>query len=292
MKKLRFIKDYKNDKCLRKSFNELANKVFGIDFEEWYQKGIWDSHYIPFSYADGDRVIANVSVNVLNLIIDGEIKKAIQIGTVMTHPDYRNKGLSTNLMHKVLEEFEEKSDFIYLFANPSVLDFYPKFGFEAVEENEYSMEFQLETNSAANLCKLDVKSAKDLHFIHQFVCERVPVSKKFSTDNALGIFMFYCLNVFPNDIYYLEKENVIVLFKKEHDHLHIFDIVSKNQFDIQQVLHEISDIATRKIIFHYTPDYPNIQVERKKYSGSEVLFVKSKHHHFPSRIKHPITSQA
>ncbi|MBS4194223.1 GNAT family N-acetyltransferase [Lederbergia citri] len=292
MNNLRLIKDYKNDECLRKSFNELATDIFGIDFEEWYQKGFWDSDYVPFSYAVGDKVIANVSVNILNLIIDGETKKAVQIGTVMTHPDYRNKGLSANLMQNVLEEYGEMSDYIYLFANQSVLDFYPKFGFGAVDEYEFSMKYRPEENSAVNRRKLDVKNPEDLNFIKEFVSTRIPLSQTFSTDHTLGIFMFHCLNVFPEDIYFLEKENVIVLFKIEHDHLHIFDIVSKNEYDIQQILHVIADNDTRKIIFHYTPDYPNIQVEWKKYSGSEVLFVKSKHSRFPSRIKHPITSQA
>ncbi|MBS4199238.1 GNAT family N-acetyltransferase [Bacillus sp. FJAT-49732] len=293
MGKLRFIKDYKGDEGLRKSFNALANNIFGIDFEEWYQKGFWGSHYIPFSYANGDQVIANVSVNILHLMIDGETRKAVQIGTVMTHPDYRNKGLSAALMHKVLQEYEKKSDFIYLFANQSVIDFYPKFGFEAVEEYEYSMEFRSNETPSVSVPKLDVKNVNDLHFIQQFAFERIPLSQKFSTDNAIGIFMFYCLNVFPDDIYFLEKENVIVLFKKEHDHLHIFDIVSKNEFNIQQVLRKITDDSIRKIVFHYTPDYPNIQVERKKYSGSDVLFVKStSQHRFPLQIKHPLTSQA
>ncbi|MCR2822840.1 GNAT family N-acetyltransferase [Lederbergia panacisoli] len=292
MEQLQFITDYQKNDVLRKSFNELANHIFGIDFEEWYQKGYWDGHYIPFSYVDGNHVIANVSVNLLNLLIDGERKIAVQIGTVMTHSDYRNKGLSGALMRKVMAEYEGKCDFIYLFANQSVLDFYPKFGFKAVEEDEFSIDFKAEEASPANIRKLDIKNPKDLNFIHQFVSERAPLSQKFCTENAIGVLMFYCLSVFPNDIYFIEKENVIVLFKKEHDHIHIFDIVSKNEIDIQQILCEISDDATRKIIFHYTPDYPNIQIGRKKYSGSEVLFVKSNNDSFPRHIKHPITSQA
>jgi len=291
MNQLQFIKDYKNDEKMRKSFNALAHKIFSIDFEEWYQNGFWDHYYIPFSYADGHHVIANVSVNILNLMIDGKIKKAVQIGTVMTDPDYRTQGLSAALIHKVIEEYEKKSDFIYLFANQSVLDFYPKFGFKAVDEYEFSMHYYPNEILNVKLRKLDVMNIDDLNFIHQFVSERNPASQKFSTD-SLGIFMFYCLHVFPNDIYYLENENVIVLFKKEHDHIHIFDIVSRNEIDIQKVLPKIADHTIRKIVFHYTPDYSNIEMDSKKYSGSEVLFVISRGNCFPLHFKHPITSQA
>ncbi|MFS0871054.1 GNAT family N-acetyltransferase [Paenibacillus xylanilyticus] len=68
------------------------------------QPRIWGERYIPFSFVDGDQVIANASVNIHELIIHGEKKKAIQIGTVMTHPDYRGKGFSTRLMNKILED--------------------------------------------------------------------------------------------------------------------------------------------------------------------------------------------
>jgi predicted GNAT family N-acyltransferase len=47
---------------------------------------------------------------------------------VTTHPDYRGKGLSARLVNKVLEEYENKYDYMYLFANESVLDFHLKFG--------------------------------------------------------------------------------------------------------------------------------------------------------------------
>lgn len=34
--KYTFIKDYKNNALLRKSYNELTRKTYGFDFEQWY----------------------------------------------------------------------------------------------------------------------------------------------------------------------------------------------------------------------------------------------------------------
>ena len=34
-------KDYRNNDSLRKSFNELVEKTFGFNFENWYQNGFW-----------------------------------------------------------------------------------------------------------------------------------------------------------------------------------------------------------------------------------------------------------
>jgi predicted acetyltransferase len=112
-------------------------------------------------------VVANVSVNLLEFIINGEKKSAIQIVTVMTYSNYRNRGLSASLMNKVLEEYENKSDFIYLFANQNVLEFYPKFGFKSVNEYQFSLEYSPNQSDLIGIRKLDGKNIDDLNFIYQ-----------------------------------------------------------------------------------------------------------------------------
>jgi len=81
-----FVRDYRDDDALRKSFSQLAKKTFGIDFERWYDCRGWNSHYIPYSYRWGNEIMANVSVNTMELVINGKKHRAIQIGTVMTDP--------------------------------------------------------------------------------------------------------------------------------------------------------------------------------------------------------------
>ena len=77
-KELNLVKGYQEHEGLRKSFNDLASNVFGISFEAWYQKGYWTPKYIPFSYIDGEKVVANVSVNQIDLVINGENKRGLQ----------------------------------------------------------------------------------------------------------------------------------------------------------------------------------------------------------------------
>lgn len=293
MQELIFMKNYKNNEVLRKSFFELAVNTFEINFEDWYQQGYWGERYIPNSYVDGNQVIANVSVNILELIIHGEKKKAIQIGTVMTHPDYRGNGLSTRLMNKVLEEYENKYDYMYLFANESVLDFYPKFGFKPVEEHLFSINYTAKKSpEPANIRKLNVTNAEDLRLIHRFASERLPVSQHFATHHAQGIFMFYCLNVFSDDIYYLENENVIVIYQKEDNRIELFDIVSLNEMNMNDILDKIADDDTEKIAFHFTPDVTD-HIVLKSTITNEGLFVRTHGEHlYPVHVKHPITSIA
>ncbi|MGG4554262.1 GNAT family N-acetyltransferase [Paenibacillus humicus] len=291
MQEFIFTKDYKHNEPLRKSFFELAANTFDLSFENWYQKGGWSERYIPFSFVEGEKVIANVSVNILELIINGEKKKAIQIGTVMTHPEYRRRGLSASLMNKVLEEYENEYDFMYLFANNTVLDFYPKFGFKAVEEHLFSMDFTPSQFEYTGIRKLNVSQADDLRLINKYASERLPVSQRFGTDCTQGILMYYCLNVFCDDIYYLENENAIAIYKKENNHMDIFDIINIKEVKIQDILTKIAGRDTEKITFHFTPDYKDLDIKSDISHGG--LFVKTTGENlYPVHVKHPVTSIA
>lgn len=46
------VKNYKENEALRLSFNGLAGKTFGLDFEDWYQNGFWKENYIPYSIVE------------------------------------------------------------------------------------------------------------------------------------------------------------------------------------------------------------------------------------------------
>jgi len=293
MTEFNIYKDYKHNDELRRSFNELATTVFGINFEKWYQKGYWNDRYIPYSYVDKGKVIANVSVNLLDFIVDGERKRAIQIGTVMTHPDYRNRGLSAKLMNHVLAEYENQYDIMYLFANQTVLDFYPKFGFQRASEAQFSIEYTPSNPNVTGLKKLDGSNKNNLDFIYKMASERVPVSNKFGTINTEGISMFYSIYVFPDDTYYVEDEDAIVIFTSEDEQVDIFDIISRKEINLGNILSKITNTNTKKIIFHYTPDYPGIQTQSENFNGDDVLFVKTNGNNtFPNQVKHPITSKA
>jgi predicted GNAT family N-acyltransferase len=291
-RKMIFLKDYKNNELLRNSFNQLAFNTFGIQFETWYQHGYWTEKYIPYSFIDNGRVVANASVNLITLVIHGELIRAVQIGTVMTHPDYRNRGLSRRLMEMVLEDYKEV-DLVYLFANQSVLDFYPKFGFEALEEVQFSMEYSHGAMERAGIRKLDGGNEEDLRFIFELAANRKPVSKIVGASGTEELLMFYCLMVFPQDLYYLEEEQALVIYQMEENVLHVYDVVSSKEIDELEILRKIAEPNVNKIIFHYHLDNREVPSIEEPYQSSNTLFVKKLTEvDLPEGFKHPITSQA
>lgn len=285
---MKLISDYRKNQVLRKSFNQLALDIFGLDFTSWHEHGYWGGRYIPFSYADGERVVANVSVNDLDWIIEGKSYKALQIGTVMTHPEYRGKGLSASLMNHVLEVYKGKYDFMYLFANDSVLDFYPKFGFEKVEEYQYSTKISADQGKF-NLRKLDL--AEDLDLIEKIVYGKVPVSSLFSTASSSGITMYHILNVFPDHLYYHSEEDAVVIFTKANGKAELYDVISTRPVDIRRIIASLGDLD--EVVFHFTPVYSDLQYQRVPFKRDGAFFIRKKPGlEFPPFMKHPATSEA
>ena len=64
--------NYRDNDVLRASFNELAEKVFGLNFEGWYQHGFWKDNYNPYSVVVDGKVVSNVSVNRCDVNYNGK----------------------------------------------------------------------------------------------------------------------------------------------------------------------------------------------------------------------------
>jgi len=125
--------------AVRESYFALVQKMFGLDFRPWYNSGFCRDVFVPYTLFDGDTAVASAGVVKNEFLWQGERKMYVQISTVATDPDYRGRGLSRWLMDYVLDEWRDNCDCIYLYANDSVVDFYPKFGFVPTHEHRYSL---------------------------------------------------------------------------------------------------------------------------------------------------------
>jgi predicted GNAT family N-acyltransferase len=267
--------DFKDQEQLRASFNHLSTLVFGIDFEAWYQKGAWDDRYICHSIIEDGKIISNVSVSKMDLIINGVSKRAIQIGTVMTHPDHRGKGLSKQLIEFVLETYVYSCDLFFLFANGTVLDFYPKFGFYALPEHKFYVDVSLRPKDEILVNKLNVSMKEHWNLVRQMLCSRRPISQRFGIVNNEGIFQFYALNVFSECLYYSKTDDAIIVFEHQGELLHLYDVISERRIEFEELISRIITNQTRKIRFHFTPDQLIDRAHVEPFGKNEdVLFVK------------------
>ncbi|RNB80210.1 GNAT family N-acetyltransferase [Brevibacillus fluminis] len=109
------------------------------------------------------------------VIVNGKEYQALQLGTVMTHPAYRHQGLAAKLINYILNKYGNEYDFTYLFANDKVLNFYPKFGFERVQESSFKVkasDLKKQVTPKSTLRKLDVNIQANLEgIVHHLISD-------------------------------------------------------------------------------------------------------------------------
>ena len=247
--KYKFIKQIKNNSILRSSFFQLAKNTFGLSFENWYEQGFWTDKYIPYSIIDGDKVISNASVNVMDMIYGGSLKRFIQIGTVMTAPNYRNRGLCSFLIKEILSDWCGKCEYIYLFANSTVLDFYPKFGFVRAYEYECILPI---CHKSGDFIKLNMSNPNDIKILKECYSLSNPYSKLASVNN-FGLLMFYCSDIYKDCIYYSNKNKAVCIADNNADTLECLDIFGKPECDLSELLSLLANNKIVKARLGFTP---------------------------------------
>lgn len=242
-------KNYRENPILRKSFNELARETFFLDFEDWYQNGYWKDNYIPYSIIENDTVISNASANIMEFDYLGSVKKYIQIGTVMTKETYRNQGLNRILIEEIIKDYKDKVDGIFLFANDSVLNYYPKFSFKKGVEYQYSKRVQNKTESVIK--KVAMNSKKDWAILEKSI--RTSVSNgKFEMKQNVNLVMFYITKFMRESVYYIEKQDAYVIADIDGDELILYNIFSKKPVDIDQTI-EAFGKGIQSVALEFTP---------------------------------------
>lgn len=212
---MELVKNYRHDEVLRGSFNALTEQTFGFHFENWYRLGYWREDYIPYSMVDGGKVVANVSVNHTNFAWNGTVVPLIQLGTVMTHPDYRNRGLIRQLMAEIEKDYAGKVEGMYLFANDEVVDFYPKFGFRVGRETAYE-----KTVAQSGACAVELRSMSDER--NRAAFEKAlsgGVSGAFSMAGNEGLIFFYTSSFMSENVWYAPELNAWAVAEAEGEEL-------------------------------------------------------------------------
>lgn len=256
------ISDYKDIEQYRQSLNYLTQKTFGFSFEPWYSQGYWGDKYRPYSLAYKGEVVANVSVNPIDFLIDGCLHPIIQIGTVMTAEEFRHKGLSKILMEEILNNYSDSCEMIYLYGNDTVLDFYPRFGFVKAVEYIQSKTFykqddnslKLDSPAELNLSfrKLNLQVEKDKAILTRLVTDTVPVSRVSMIGNP-GLKMFYLAFMMSENIYYDEEADLAAVAEYEEDKMTLIDLYCSRQFDLDEVILSLVNKPSMKVQLGFTP---------------------------------------
>lgn len=246
---MEIIKDYRNNAVLRRSFNELAGKTFGLDFEDWYQNGFWEDAYNPYSVVENGRVIANVSVNVTDMLFDGSVRHFLQLGTVMTEETRRHQGCIRAIMERIDADYHGKTDGIYLFANDSVLDFYPGFGFQKCNEYQYSLPLH-----GTGPCRFVPAAMDDSAAWERLgrAAERSIFRGRLDLTGNRGLLFFYVTKFIRESVYYHAPSSTYVVADRQGTELFLHNVFSDTLTELTDVL-KLFGGEIRQVALGFTP---------------------------------------
>lgn len=245
---MEILKHYRDDPALRASFNRLAEATFGLNLENWYQNGFWGDNYDPYSVVVDGEVVANVSLNRTDMVIHGERKRLYQLGTVMTKPEYRNRGYIRTIMEEIQKDTLD-ADGVYLFGNDSVLDFYPKFGFTPGREHICTK--SVSQSGPCTMVKIPMDGPEDWKNLQRAIaCDNFLSACKMA-DNP-GLIFFYVSQFMQDCVYYDENLDAWAIAELEDGNLFIHNVFSPEHISLDQVIGAFGGGVTQ-VTLGFTP---------------------------------------
>ncbi len=262
-------KHYEGDASLRQSFNALAEETFGLNFENWYRTGFWQGSYTPYSVILEGQVVANVSLSRTDMIIHGERKRLYQLGTVMTGAEYRNRGFIRSIMREI-EKDTADADGVYLFANDSVLSFYPKFGFQ--KAREFVCEASLTQTGACRMKQVPMDCPADWEKLNRAMAESTFRAACLMVDNP-GLIFFYVTQFMTDCVYYCADLDTWVIGEIEHGSLLLHNVFTRTSVSLMDVISAFGS-RIRSVTLGFTPEDPSGFTCRELLEEDTTFFVK------------------
>ena len=253
---LTFRYNYWDSPDLKSEFIRFLKHIHNLDLSRWGEAGYWDQKYRPFSFFDGNRIIASLCVYSMEMMVKGEPRLVAQISGVGTLEEYRRQGLNRDLTERAIHWARANHDFFFLFAYEDTLPFYSKCGFRRVTEHKACMKLPGQT-ARPGAEKLDVQNKTHRDLIYRLATEREPASNLLGVYNK-ELFMFWCLYFLTDNIYYIAELDTLILYECKDKLVSIFDIVGKKVPGFAEIYPFIGSANDQAVEFLFMTDKMNL----------------------------------
>ncbi|MED4784025.1 GNAT family N-acetyltransferase [Brevibacillus choshinensis] len=255
MKGLTFASHYASEMDSRETLYPLFERVFDIPVEvlkDFYARGFWDPTYCPYTFFDGTRAVANASCFTLELQLGGQRVKSAGIQSVMTHPDYRNRGLMRQLCEQMLVDLDQRFPTSWLFTDSPEL--YTPFGFRVVPQYAFVAEYSHDGDPEAQLRQIDFQQEQDVRLVRECFVDHQPISLTFAPVGYESSFFLHMYSPdFQSYVHYSERLQAIIVFAVKEQTLHLYDIIGKQLPSWTELCTEIPEPFSR-VTLHFCPD--------------------------------------
>jgi predicted N-acetyltransferase YhbS len=264
-------------------FDFVASIFGGRTFFDWGARGGWADGYNVFAIVLDDQIVATVGRTDMRFVINGDARNGYQLGAVATHPDHRNRGLARQLMNKVLSDLDGADHPVILFANSSVLDFYPRFGFRRLAQNRFIGHADL--RPAGTLApRLDLARPTDRAWLADHCARASAIGRGFAARDYYPPLLFHLISQ-PRMAFRLDRFEAVAITQQEGERLLIEDLLATRPFSLSDALPHVCAQPVRTVEFGFHPEAWWPDAERQALDDRESpLFVRGA----AAEVKEPI----
>lgn len=255
-----------DDKTYQRMLNNLLKDIF-LDFQFWYDLGLWDKNYESYSIIKDGEIVSNICLYKSEIVFNQKRFTALSVGAVATKQEFRGRGLSRILMEHIIKKYQGIP--MYLSANDGVVDFYPRFGFRRVFEKLPVCELDINNDIIPNRVKSDDPKVWD------YVYNRINYSDRLDCLNTKSINMFHLRLGYLNDsIYEIPELKTLVIAEQVESTLELIGVFSLVDLSFGELVKFLPFKNVNKVEFGFMPYWSDIKYSMHNYD-TDPIFVRN-----------------
>jgi len=236
------------------AFLRYVRRIFpALDFGTWYHRRGWTPAYALHAVADGGELLAAVGVMRATAVVAGQEHRGAQLGAVGVVPEARGRGLMRVLLGSVLARLEREVELLHLYANETVLDFYPRLGFRRVEETDFEFAVTLAPGPTPAPW-LDLDDANGRAAWLKACAGALPPTERFGMRGYGPAALWHASVLHPRAVRVLAEGEVYAVAVQRGDTLHLLDLAAPRRFNLLPVLPALLEAPIARVRFGFCPE--------------------------------------
>lgn len=252
---------------LHVALDDLLTETFGFTLAGWRDRGHWTADYTCWALVEEGRALANAGVYRMEMRVSGEQQAWMQIGAVATRKARRGEGLSRRILEEILARHPHTP--FFLFANDTVVDYYPRFGFRRLPDHQprlalgkvYSLDSRPDSSEPPGKLMAMRKLAADDPALARYLNGRAVFSNRLDCANAAPVNWFHLLGEYADCIYEIPALDALIVARQNGERLSLVDIVALRPLAFADLLPCLGCAGVREIRFGFNPDGLGVDYE-------------------------------
>jgi hypothetical protein len=209
----------------------------------------------------------------MQLVNNGQAVAGYQLGAVGTLPHYRGRGLARRLMDEVARELDHADQPIILYANDSVVDFYPRFGFRRVAQKQ-SVADVLIAPAKMPAARFDPDDPAQRSKLQNLFGRAMPIRGPLSAANYYSIALWH-LSGSSISAFWLPEFDALIAATTKNERLIVHDVIAARPFDLSGALPKVIERPVTQVEFCFdTEDWWATARHSRLDDSDEPLFLR------------------